>query len=106
MVKKSVTFFFFKLSTDLKLASNSAFFHTLTKMLFETKHIFLFILALLVNFEAYRAQNCSKTKSLKKNVNQDELYFPILIPDQQCVKNVHPNGHCGVLIPTKNVSGT
>jgi hypothetical protein len=53
------------------------------------KIIFSVILAFFANFEAERAQNGSKKRKIFfLNVNQNKLYFPILVLDQQVVKIV------------------
>jgi hypothetical protein len=57
--------------------------------------MFWVILALFANFEAERAQNSPKNdKFFFSNVNQNNLYFPFLVSDQQVVKIVSPYCTC------------
>ncbi len=53
-------------------------------------------LALFANFEAERSQDGPKKRKIFfSNVNQNKLYFPILVSDQQVVKTVSP--YCAFL---------
>jgi hypothetical protein len=57
----------------------------------KTCKIFWVILSLFANFEAERAQNGpKKLKIFFSNVNQNKLYFPIPVSDQQVVEIVSP----------------
>jgi hypothetical protein len=60
--------------------------------------IFVVILALFANFEAENAQNGpkKKNKTFFSNMNQNKLYFPILVLDQQVVKISSP--YCAINI--------
>jgi hypothetical protein len=56
--------------------------------------IFVVIIALFANFEAERAQNSPKKRKIFfSNMNQNKLYFLILVSDKQVVKPFHPNNH-------------
>ncbi len=88
--------FFKTFSTDSKSASNSSFFDRLLKISWEKKfcgHLFF------ANSEAERAQSDpKKPKIIFSNVNQNKLYFLILVSDRQVVKIVLPYSTVGLRV--------